>query len=214
MYNMTSFSRVFVMMPDHEAAKCLLLLTRNEQLELLGEIKKNRTDFLPPAIAEEQLPSLLSLFQFEHKIGDILMALAELAGDKYADGLINEWAEADPMLLQALREHLFFFEEVICLKNRCLQRVLQEVKLNPLMLIDTSPEVRKKLLTNVSQRVAKGIREEYLLLEDKVQPGPEVYHVKGELSRMVIKSLRSGEIEKPDFFPEATGQECEQEIKA
>lgn len=194
------FSAVFMLMPDQEAAQCLLLLKRDEQLALLQEVKDCNAVFLPAAVAAAQLPSLLPLQQFESKIGNIMMSAAELAGADYVAGLLKEWTECNPALLQSLRQHMFFFEEVVHLPDRTVQRALQEMKLSPLLLLGVNDKVAHKLLSNVSRRVAGQVTEELHQLEADEETATDAQLAKGAFARLIttlLKTEEPGNIETP-----------------
>lgn len=61
----------------------------------------------------------------------------------------------DPELAQELRRRMFVFEDLVQLDDRSLQRALREIDLGadmPLALKVASPEVKTKILRNVSKR--------------------------------------------------------------
>lgn len=214
MKTMGTFSQIFLMMPSQEAAQCLLVLTREEKLALLQAVKTNRTSALPAAVEASQLPSLAVFRHFERKIGQTLLKLAELVGDKEVGSLLSQWAAADPLILQQLRDHVFFFEEVVYLSDQAVQRLFRTHKLSPLMLVDSSQEVREKLVSNVSRRVAQEIRGDFTRLQDALRLNPDVYRVKGRFCQLVMQLQATGEIEMVEFpLPEIAVKACERDVR-
>lgn len=199
MSEQSAFAAVLLLMPDHEAAQALLLLTRAEQLTLLQEIKTISNNFLPAEVAAAGLLSLQPLQQFESKAGGIIMSVAQLAGVRYASDLLNAWTGDDPVLLQSLRKHIFFFEEIICLPDRTVQRALQEIKLSPLLLLDADNRIVQKLLTNVSRRVAKQVTDELQQYGQREEAAAEAQLAKGRFARLIATLLKTEEPAGSEF---------------
>jgi flagellar motor switch protein FliG len=72
---------------------------------------------------------------------------------------INEQA---PELATAIKNLMFVFEDIINLDDRSIQRVLKEVDNKELALAmkHVSPEVKRRVISNLSQRAAQMITEE------------------------------------------------------
>lgn len=76
---------------------------------------------------------------------------------------IMETIESDnPDLAAEIKNLMFVFEDIILLDNRSIQRVLKEVETKDLAIAlkAASDEVKEKIFTNVSERVASMIKEE------------------------------------------------------
>lgn len=205
MANYNQFAPIFLMMPSEEAAEVLLLLSEEEQLELLKACRNVTETALLPVLAETQLASLAPFHVWASKIGDILMALAEVAGEHYVQDILTEWKQGEIMIGEELRDHMLFFEEIQYLSNRSMETVLREEHLSPLLLVESSVAVRGKLLSNVSRRVGKAVWDEFQERQDTASILPEVYHAKGRLCRKVMEMVTSGEITEIEFpLPEVT----------
>lgn len=73
----------------------------------------------------------------------------------------------DPELAQELRRRMFVFEDLALLDDRSLQRALRDVDTTndlPLALKVASPEVKSKILRNISKRQAEALAESIDLL--------------------------------------------------
>jgi flagellar motor switch protein FliG len=97
-------------------------------------------------------------------------------------------------LAQSIQDQMFTFEDVIKLDDRAIQTVLREVAGDGLVIAlkGASAEVREKVLKNMSQRAAEGLRED---LESR---GPvrvaDVEAQQREILRIVRKLADAGEI--------------------
>ena len=80
---------------------------------------------------------------------------------------ILEWLEStDPELAERVRSQMFVFEDIVTIDDRSLQQVLREVEGNDLAtaLKGVRPEVRDKVVRNLSERAAENLLEEIDLL--------------------------------------------------
>jgi flagellar motor switch protein FliG len=80
---------------------------------------------------------------------------------------ILEWLEStDPELADQVRAQMFVFEDIVSLDDRSLQLVLREVEANDLAtaLKGVRPDVRDKVVRNLSERAAENLAEEIELL--------------------------------------------------
>lgn len=212
MDTMKLFSRMFIVMPSADAAQCLLELTNEEKIQLLQELAQKWSECLPASLVNkaEVIPALQGLWQFEPKLGAILMELSRLAGDQYVLALLYDWRQQRPDLLAAIRPYVFLFEEVLYLDDRSLQNVLRDTGLHATFLAGSSPAVTEKLLRNVSPRVGKAVLEEYEDLKERLAGSPEVFQAKSALAHKVMHMLASGVIGEVRFpLPEITLQAYE-----
>ncbi len=80
---------------------------------------------------------------------------------------ILEWLDnTDPELAAAVRAGMFVFEDIVTIDDRSLQVVLREVEANDLAtaLKGVRPDVRDKVVRNLSERAAENLSEEIELL--------------------------------------------------
>jgi flagellar motor switch protein FliG len=80
---------------------------------------------------------------------------------------ILEWLDTtDPELAEQVRSQMFVFEDLVTIDDRSLQQVLREVEANDLAtaLKGVRPDVRDKVVRNLSERAAENLAEEIDLL--------------------------------------------------
>jgi flagellar motor switch protein FliG len=80
---------------------------------------------------------------------------------------ILEWLDStDPELAEQVRAQMFVFEDIVSIDDRSLQLVLREVEANDLAtaLKGVRPDVRDKVVRNLSERAAENLAEEIELL--------------------------------------------------
>jgi flagellar motor switch protein FliG len=80
---------------------------------------------------------------------------------------ILEWLDnTDPELAEQVRSQMFVFEDLVTIDDRSLQLVLREVEANDLAtaLKGVRPDVRDKVVRNLSERAAENLAEEIDLL--------------------------------------------------
>ncbi len=99
-----------------------------------------------------------------------------------------------PPLSEAIRKHLFTFEDVFALDDRSIQSVMREVSNDTLTLaMKTSPdEVKEKIFKNISSRAADMIKEDLEVM------GPvrlsDVEKAQGEIIKIVRKMEEEGKV--------------------
>jgi flagellar motor switch protein FliG len=102
--------------------------------------------------------------------------------------------ESDEDLAQAIQDQMFTFDDLGALDDRAVQTVLREVANDMLVIAlkGASPEIREKVLKNMSQRAAEALRED---LESR---GPvrlsEVETQQKEILKVVRRLADAGEI--------------------
>ena len=91
-------------------------------------------------------------------VAEILNLIEGSIEKSIMEGLETENAE----LASEIKNLMFVFEDIITLDNRAIQRILKEVETRDLSIAlkAASEEVRQKIFTNVSERVASMIKEE------------------------------------------------------
>jgi flagellar motor switch protein FliG len=80
---------------------------------------------------------------------------------------ILEWLDqSDPELADQVRSQMFVFEDIVTIDDRSLQLVLREIEANDLAtaLKGVRPDVRDKVVRNLSERAAENLTEEIELL--------------------------------------------------
>jgi flagellar motor switch protein FliG len=80
---------------------------------------------------------------------------------------ILEWLDqTDPELADQVRSQMFVFEDIVTIDDRSLQLVLREIEANDLAtaLKGVRPDVRDKVVRNLSERAAENLAEEIDLL--------------------------------------------------
>ncbi|MGY1831415.1 flagellar motor switch protein FliG [Geodermatophilus sp. SYSU D01180] len=80
---------------------------------------------------------------------------------------ILEWLDtSDPELAEQVRAQMFVFEDITTIDDRSMQLVLREVEANDLAtaLKGVRPDVRDKVVRNLSERAAESLAEEIELL--------------------------------------------------
>jgi flagellar motor switch protein FliG len=77
-------------------------------------------------------------------------------------GLMESLAQEDPELVEEIRRLMFVFEDLAKLANKDVQAVLKNVETSQwaMALKGASPELKKKILGNMSQRAAANLEEE------------------------------------------------------
>lgn len=77
--------------------------------------------------------------------------------------ILTALEKEDPVLAEAIKKHIFVFEDIVNLHDKDLQRVLREVEVLkelPMALKTASESVKAKIFRNVSKRAAQTIEEE------------------------------------------------------
>lgn len=141
---------------------------QTEILYRLATMNKTSPDMLNDieSVIRQQLGSVfgaeLSSSGGVEKVADILNGVNR-STEKDILGAIED---RDPELAESIKRLMFVFEDLINVHDRDLQRLLTEVDQRDLaMALKAAPDALKdKILGNVSQRVANGIREDLELM--------------------------------------------------
>jgi len=88
-----------------------------------------------------------------------ILNLIETSAEK---NILQSLEAEDPDLAAEVKNMMFVFDDIVLLDDRSIQRLLKEVETKDLSLAlkATSEEVKKKIFSNVSERVATLIKEE------------------------------------------------------
>jgi flagellar motor switch protein FliG len=117
---------------------------------------------------------------------------------------ILEWLDnTDPELAEQVRSQMFVFEDIVTIDDRSLQQVLREVEANDLAtaLKGVRPDVRDKVVRNLSERAAENLSEEIELL------GPVRTRTVEEAQAKVVSIIRS--LEESGVLTLTRGQDDE-----
>ena len=119
-----------------------------ETIESVEKVMESRIDFTAGA----------------SKIGGV-KAIAEilnLVGTTSEKSILGNLSEQDPELATEIKNLMFVFDDIIYLDDRSIQKVLREVdnKELAMALKHTNPEVKKKILSNLSERASQMVEEE------------------------------------------------------
>lgn len=178
---------VLVHLEFEQASSVLKLLTERQRNEVLVRIAT--LDGIQP-MALKDLNDVLS----QILAGGERMRKASLGGVKPAAEIINMLGasietqvldyirEADGELAQKIMDNMFTFDDVVRIDDKGIQLILKEVQSDSLVLAlkGASPELRDKVLRNMSSRAAETLRED---LESR---GPvRVSEVEAEQKEMI-----------------------------
>jgi flagellar motor switch protein FliG len=116
------------------------------------------------ASVEAVLESRIDFSQSASKLGGVKSAaeILNMIGQSAERSILAKINEQAPELATGIKNLMFVFEDIVTLDDRSIQRVLKEVdnKELALALKHVSPEVKKRVTSNLSQRAAQGIQEE------------------------------------------------------
>ncbi|MFZ9408404.1 MAG: flagellar motor switch protein FliG [Burkholderiaceae bacterium] len=192
-------------------ASILVHLERDHAAEILGK--------LTPRVRSEVVLRVATLDSIQpnalRELNDVLshvlagadkLRKAALGGTKVAAEILNGVGsklegemletirESDEILAQAIQDQMFTFDDLIKLDDRAIQTVLREVAGDSLVIAlkGSGEDVREKVLKNMSQRAAEGLRED---LESR---GPvrvsDVDAQQKEILRIIRRLADAGEI--------------------
>ncbi|HJU04945.1 MAG TPA: flagellar motor switch protein FliG [Nitrospiraceae bacterium] len=76
--------------------------------------------------------------------------------------IMTKLAESDPALAETIRSLMFVFDDLIKIDDRGIQELLKEISKEdlPIALRAASPDVREKILRNMSSRAAEMLKED------------------------------------------------------
>lgn len=116
------------------------------------------------ASVEAVLESRIDFSQSASKLGGVRSAaeILNMIGQSAERSILSKINEQAPELATAIKNLMFVFEDIINLDDRSIQRVLKEVDNKDLALAlkHVSPDVKKRVLANLSQRASQMIQEE------------------------------------------------------
>jgi len=109
-------------------------------------------------------------------------------------GILEHLGTKDEALVEEIKKRMFLFEDIINLDRRAIQRVIQEVENHDLLLAmkAASPEVKKVIYENMSERMVETFEEEMQFL------GPvrvkDVEEAQGRIVFVIRRLEEAGEI--------------------
>ncbi len=113
---------------------------------------------------ETVLESRVDFAQTSSKLGGVksIAEILNLIGQSAERSILTRINEQDPELATEIKNLMFVFEDIINLDDQSIQRVLKEVDNRQLAMAlkHVSDDVKKKLLSNLSDRAAQIIEEE------------------------------------------------------
>jgi flagellar motor switch protein FliG len=113
---------------------------------------------------EAVLESRIDFAQSASKLGGIKAAaeILNMIGQSAERAILGKINEQAPELATAMKNLMFVFEDVVNLDDRSIQRVLKETDNKDLALAlkHVSPDVKDRVMSNLSQRAAQTISEE------------------------------------------------------
>jgi flagellar motor switch protein FliG len=116
------------------------------------------------ASVEAVLESRIDFSQSASKLGGVRSAadILNMIGQSAERSILAKINEQAPELATAIKNLMFVFEDIINLDDRSIQRVLKEVDNKDLALAlkHVSPDVKKRVMSNLSQRASQMIQEE------------------------------------------------------
>jgi len=113
---------------------------------------------------ETVLESRIDFAAGASKIGGVktMAEILNLVGTSTEKSILGNLSEQDPELATEIKNLMFVFEDLIFLDDRSIQRVLKEIdnKELALALKHVNAEVKRKILSNLSERAAQMVEEE------------------------------------------------------
>ena len=159
-------------------ATILVHLKRNQAADVLGKFdERERNDIMlriatfggvqPAALAEltEVLNNLLDGQNLKRsKMGGVRTAaeIINLMKSQQEEGVIGAMRDYDGELAQRIIDEMFLFENLIEVDNRSIQRILQDVSNDSLVIAlkGCNEELREHFLRNMSTRAAEIVRDD------------------------------------------------------
>jgi flagellar motor switch protein FliG len=154
-------------LPKPKAAEFLRVFPDPLQYEVFKRI--SALDVIPPGIIEE-IDTVLNREVVATDAGEIshlggVEAVAELlnnADKATEERIFSRLEEDDPELAEQIRQLMFVFEDLLSLDDRSLRTLLKEVRNEDLTLAlkTASESLKRKILSNLSERAAAMIEED------------------------------------------------------
>ncbi|MCD6116531.1 flagellar motor switch protein FliG [bacterium] len=135
---------------------------RNDVMYRFATMDRVSTDYIKEV--ERVLESRVEFNVSGNPIGGVKAAagILNLAGQSVEKGVLQTLSQRDPELSAEIKNLMFVFEDLLMLDDRSIQRVLKDVDMKELSLAlkGASDDMKAKILSNVSERASKMIKEE------------------------------------------------------
>jgi flagellar motor switch protein FliG len=151
---------------DH-ASEVLKLLTERQRNEVMLRIAT--MEGIQPTALKDLNEVLFQVLQGTDKVrksslGGVKTAaeMINLMGANIEGTVIESIRSHDPELAQKIMDKMFVFDDLLKLDNKAIQTVLKEVASDTLIsaLKGAQPELKEKILSNMSSRAAETLRED------------------------------------------------------
>ncbi|MBC7187195.1 MAG: flagellar motor switch protein FliG [Calditrichaeota bacterium] len=113
---------------------------------------------------QKVLKSRLELSVHGSELGGVKAAaeMLNFLGQSLERAILKDIGSRDPALAEEIKNLMFVFEDIVLLDDRSIQRVLREVQTHQLALAlkSTTPEVKRRIFQNMSERAQAMIEEE------------------------------------------------------
>lgn len=113
---------------------------------------------------QKVLKSRLELSVHGSELGGVKAAaeMLNFLGQSLERAILKDIGSRDPALAEEIKNLMFVFEDIVLLDDRSIQRVLREVQTHELALAlkSTTPEVKRRIFQNMSERAQAMIDEE------------------------------------------------------
>jgi len=190
---------ILVHLERDQAGEILLKLPARARAEVI--LRVATLDSIQPNALRELNDVLSQLLSGADKLKKSALGGPKIAaemlnglGTTLEAGVIQSIRETDDDLAQSIEDQMFTFDDLVRLEDRAVQMVLREVVADALVvaLKGAATDIREKVLKNMSQRAAEGLRED---LESR---GPirllEVEAQQKEILKVIRRLADSGEI--------------------
>ena len=156
---------VLTQLSPHQGSAILADLPPELQADVMLRFA-NMERVAPETIAsvEAVLESRIDFSQSASKLGGVKSAaeILNMIGQSAERAILAKVNEQAPELATAIKNLMFVFEDIVNLDDRSIQRVMKEVDNKDLALAlkHVNPDVKKRVMANLSQRAAQTIQEE------------------------------------------------------
>jgi len=179
-----------------KSAGVIKLMPKEEQMELirrLSKMEKLDRDVLISVeeALKERIRKIGTVHAEEVDGKGILAEILKNMDAKNERTLLEFLQEDDPALSVDIKERLFTIDTLLAIEDRDLQKILPEVENGKLALVmkGKSEEIRRKILTNISQARSQIVVEEYQYM------GPKRRSEIDEATREFVRYLKKLEEE-------------------
>ncbi len=141
------------------------------------------------------ISDVCSVFKRNGFYGDtMLKPFTKIENNEIGDCLNNSFFEKNPVLEMNVEHNWFFFEDIVMLDDRAIQKILREVDYNDLLkaVKGSNERVQEKILRNFSKRAEQMFREDLEFM------GPvrlsDIQQSQTNVVIIIKKLIRNGEI--------------------